>query len=51
MTNEHLTTREEKAYWRLFEDKDGELSDTARNVLMEADTAAYAENMVRSYCF
>jgi hypothetical protein len=51
MTNEHLTTREEKAYWRLFEDKDGELSDAARNVLMEADIAAYAANMVRSYCF
>jgi hypothetical protein len=49
MTTEHQTTREEEAYWRLLEEMD--LSKAARTVLEEAQSAAYAANMVYSYCF
>jgi len=51
MKTEHQTTREEEAYWRHFEEKEMKLSEAARTVLGEAESAAYAEHMVRSYCF
>jgi hypothetical protein len=51
MTTEHQATREEEAYGRLLEEIWGKLSEPARTILKEAHSAAYAENMVRSYCF
>jgi hypothetical protein len=51
MTHEHQTTREEEAYWRLLEEKEDMLSEAARNVLSEAQSAADKAYMVSSYCF
>src|SRR5215208_4765655 len=51
MTTEHQTTREEKAYGRLLEEKEDMLSEAARTILSEAQSAAYAECMVHNYCF
>jgi len=51
MTTEHQTTREEKAYWQLLEEKEPVLSEAARTILSEAQSAAYKAYMVRSYCF
>jgi hypothetical protein len=51
MTTEHQTTREEKAYGRLLEEKEDMLSEAGRTILSEAHSAAYAQCMVHSYCF
>jgi hypothetical protein len=51
MTTEHQTTREEKAYGRLLEETEDMLSEAARTILSEAQSAAYAECMVHNYCF
>ena len=51
MTTEHQTTPEEEAYERLVEENWESLSEMARTVLREAESAAYAAYMVRSYCF
>jgi hypothetical protein len=51
MTTEHQTTREEKAYGRLLEEKEDMLSEAALTILSEAQSAAYAECMVHNYCF
>ncbi len=51
MNTEHQTTREEEAYWRLLEEAKSELSEAAGIVIRKAQLAAYATNMVRSYCF
>ena len=51
MTTEHQITREQEAYGRLLEDMWEELSEPTRTVIGEAQSAAYAANMVRSYCF
>jgi hypothetical protein len=51
MTTEHQTTREEKAYGRLLEEKEDMLSEAVRTILSEAQSAAYAECMVHNYCF
>lgn len=51
MTTEHLATQEEKAYEQLLDEIWEMLSEPARTVIGEAHSAAYAANMVRSYCF
>jgi hypothetical protein len=51
MTTKHQTTREEGAYRRLLDEIWEKLSEPARAVIEEAQSAAYAANMVRSYCF
>ncbi len=51
MNTEHQTTREEEAYCRLLEEAKSELSEAAGIVIRKAQLAAYATNMVRSYCF
>jgi len=51
MTSEHQTTQEEKAFDRLLEEEWKTLSEAARTVIREARLAAYADNMVSSYCF
>jgi hypothetical protein len=51
MTTEHQTTREEKVYRRLLEEEEDILSEAVRTILSEAHLAAYAECMVRNYCF
>jgi hypothetical protein len=51
VTTEHQRTREEEAYGQLLEEIWEKLSEPARAVLGEAQSAAYAANMVRSYCF
>ncbi len=44
-------TREEKAYWRLLEEKEAMLSETVRIILSEAESAAYKAHMVHNYSF
>jgi hypothetical protein len=51
MTTEHQTTREEKAYGRLLEEMEDMLSEAARTILSEAQSAAYALCMVYHYAF
>jgi hypothetical protein len=51
MTTEYQSTPEEEAYGRLLDEKWQMLSGAARTVLSEAQSAAYADNLVRSYCF
>ena len=51
MNTEYQTTREEEAYFRLLEEAKSELSEAAGIVIRKAQLAAYATNMVRSYCF
>jgi hypothetical protein len=51
VTTKHQRTREEEAYGQLLEEIWEKLSEPAHAVLGEAQSAAYAENMVRSYCF
>jgi hypothetical protein len=51
MTTEHQTTREEKVYRQLLEEEEDILSEAVRTILSEAHLAAYAECMVRNYCF
>jgi hypothetical protein len=51
MTTEHQTTWEEEAYGRFLEEKEDMLSEAARTILSEAQSAAYAECMVHNYCF
>jgi hypothetical protein len=46
MTNEHRSTPEEEAYGRLVIEKWETLSEAARTVLSEAQTAAYGAFMV-----
>ena len=51
MTTEHQTTPEEEAYQRLLDEVWETLSEPAQTVIEEAQSAAYATNMVHSYCF
>jgi hypothetical protein len=51
MTTEHQSTQLEKAYGQLLDQIWEGLSESARTVLREAQSAAYEENMVHSYCF
>jgi hypothetical protein len=51
MTTEHQTTREEKAYGRLLNEREDMLSERARTILSQAQSAAYAACMVHNYCF
>ena len=51
MTTEHQTTPEEETYGRLLDEMWEELSEPARTIIGEAQSAAYAANMVRSACF
>ncbi len=44
-------TAAEEAYESLLNKKLDALSEAARGILGEATTAAYAANLVRSYCF
>ena len=51
MTSEDRRTPEEEAFADLMEKSGHRLSEAARTILKEADSAAYAENLVRSYCY
>jgi hypothetical protein len=51
MKNEYPETPEEKAYWRLLDESEEVLSESARTVLDTARATAYKAYMVRSYCF
>ena len=51
MTPEHRTTPEEEAYGNFLHETWEMLSEAAHTVIEEAQSAAYADNMVRSYCF
>jgi alkylhydroperoxidase family enzyme len=51
MTPEHRATPEEKAYGRVLDETWEMSSEAARTIIGEAQSAAYAANMVRSYCF
>jgi hypothetical protein len=51
MITEHQTTLEEEAYRRLQDEIWEKLSESARAVIQEAQSAAYAANMVHNYCF
>ncbi len=51
MTTEHRDTPEEEAFWQLFQETKGLLSEAARTLLDTAMRAAYAANMVHNYCF
>lgn len=51
MTTEHQATQEEKAYWRLLDEIWEKLSEQARAVFREAQSAAYATHLVHNYCF
>ncbi len=51
MTTECQMTPEEEAYGRILEEKEEMLSEVACNILAEAESVAYAEYMVRNYCF
>ena len=51
MTREHQVTPEEEAYGQLLDETWEMLSEPAHTVIGEAQSAAYAANMVRSYCF
>ncbi len=51
MNTEYQMTPEERAYDQLLDEHWVTLSEAARTVLQEADSAAYAECMVDSYCF
>ena len=51
MFTEHRETPEEEAFWRLFEETEGVLSEAAYTLLDTAKGAAYAANMVHNYSF
>jgi hypothetical protein len=51
VTTKHQRTREEEAYGQLLDEIWEKLSEPAHAVLGEAQSAAYAEHMVRSYCY
>ncbi len=51
MTTEHQMTPEEEAYDQLLHEIWEGLSEQARTLVREAQRAAYAAHMVRSYCF
>ena len=51
MTTKHQTTLEEKAYEQFLADEWEMLSEAARVVFNQAAGAAYADNLVHSYCF
>jgi hypothetical protein len=51
MTTEHRETPEEEAFWRLFEESKGVLSEAARAVLGEAQSEVYKSNLSHSYAY
>ena len=51
MTLEHQVTPEEVVYGNLLQETWEMLSEAAHTVIKEAQSAAYADNLVRSYCF
>jgi hypothetical protein len=51
MNTEHQPTPEEKAYGRFLEEKRDVLSGAARTLLSKAQSAAYADHLISSYCF
>ncbi len=51
MTTEYHVTPEERAFDHLIGEQWGALTEEARAVLKQANWAAYAECMVRNYCF
>jgi hypothetical protein len=51
MTTEHQATQQEKAYNQFGEEIWEELSEPARTLIGEAQSAAYAAHMVCNYCF
>src|SRR5829696_9054872 len=51
MTPEHQATPEEEAYGNLLHETSEKLSEPARAVIEEAQSAAYGAQMVRNYCF
>src|SRR5215211_6202655 len=51
MTPEYQMTPEEEAYGQLLDETWEMLSEPARTVIGEAQSAAYAECMVHNYCF
>jgi hypothetical protein len=51
MTTKHQPTPEEEAYGKLLDETWEKFSGAARTVIQEAQSAAYAANMVCSYCF
>lgn len=51
MTTQHQPTREEEAYKRLLDKEWDTISEAARIIVSEAETAAYAEYLVHNVCF
>jgi hypothetical protein len=51
MTTEHQATQQEKAYGQFLGEIWEGLSEPARTLINEADSAAYAANMVHNICF
>ncbi len=51
MTTGHRETPKEEAFWRLFEETEGVLSEAARTLLQTARGAAYRANMVHNVSF
>jgi hypothetical protein len=51
MTTVHQTTQQEKAYIQFRDEYWEGLSEPARTLISEAQSAAYAAHMVRNYCF
>jgi hypothetical protein len=51
MPTEHQELQEEVTYVRLYEEQKEMVSEAARTILAEAESAAYAENLVHNYCF
>jgi len=51
LITEHQVTPEQEAYGRVLDETWKMSSEAARTVIGEAQGAAYAENMVHSYCF
>lgn len=51
MTTEHEMTREEKAFEQFFDENKEMLSQSARTILVEAETAAYHVYLVYSCSF
>jgi hypothetical protein len=50
MTTKHQETQQEKAYGQFLDEIWEVLSEPARTLIGEAESAAYAAHMVRSYC-
>ena len=51
MTTEHQATQEEKAFGQFLDEIWEVLSEPARALIGEAQSAAYAGNLVHNYCF